>query len=142
MIELLELKNCIETGRYTQALTIIGEMEEMSREDKINKIYSYMIILLMHLIKQHAEKRSASSWERSIYNSVEAIRVTNKRRKAGGYYAGKDELADLCQEAYPRALKNASYEAFEGRYDTSELSEMVIGHDIRNEALKLILQRK
>jgi len=42
MIELLELKNCIETGRYTQALTIIGEMEEMSREDKINKIYNFL----------------------------------------------------------------------------------------------------
>ena len=140
MIELLELKNCIEAGRYTQALAIIGEMEEMSREDKINKIHSYMIILLMHLIKQHAEQRSVRSWERSIYNSIEAIRVTNKRRKAGGYYAGKDELAELCREAYPRALKNASYEAYEGRYDTSELARKVTGHEIRNEALKLILK--
>lgn len=43
MIELLELKNCIEAGQYARALAIIGEMEEMSREDKLNKIYSYMI---------------------------------------------------------------------------------------------------
>ncbi len=105
MIELLELKNCIETGQYARALALIGEMEEMSREDKLNKIYSYLIILLMHLIKQHAENRCTRSWERSIYNSVEAIRVTNKRRKAGGYYADKDELEALCREAYPRALK-------------------------------------
>jgi len=142
MIELLELKACIKEERYADALAIIGDMEEMSREDKINKIYSYMAILLMHLIKQHAEKRSTRSWERSIYNSVEAIRVTNRRRKAGGYYAGKEDLAELFCEAYPGALKNASYEAFEGRYDASELGEMVNENDIRNEALKLILQVK
>lgn len=142
MIELLELKTCIIEERYADALAIIGEMEEMGREDKINKIHSYMVILMMHLIKQHAEKHSARSWERSIYNSVEAIRVTNRRRKAGGYYAGKEDLAELFCEAYPRALKNASYEAFEGRYDASELGEMVNENDIRNEALKLILQVK
>ena len=139
MIELLELKACIKEERYADALAIIRDMEEMSREDKINKIHSYMAILLMHLIKQHAERRSTRSWERSIYNSVEAIRVTNKRRKAGGHYADKEELAKLCREAYPSALKNASYEAFEGRHDASELREMVDEDEIWNEALKLIL---
>jgi hypothetical protein len=125
MIELLELEACIKEERYADALAIIGDMEEMSREDKVNKIYSYMVILMLYLIKQHAEKRSAPSWERSIYNSVHAIRVTNKRRKAGGYYVGKDELEELCCQAYPAALKNASYEAYEGRYDASELAKMV-----------------
>jgi len=140
MIELLELEKCIKEERYADALAIIGDMEEMSREDKINKIYSYMVILMIHLIKQHAEKRSSPSWERSIYNSVEAIRVTNKRRKTGGYYVEKEELEELCCQAYPPALKNASYEVYEGRYEASELAEMVDGNKIRNESLKLILQ--
>jgi len=140
MIELLELEKCIKEERYADALAIIGDMEEMSREDKINKIYSYMVILMIHLIKQHAEKRSSPSWERSIYNSVEAIRVTNKRRKTGGYYVEKEELEELCCQAYPSALKNASYEVYEGRYEASELAEMVDGNKIRNESLKLILQ--
>jgi len=140
MIELLELEKCIKEERYADALAIIGDMEEMSREDKINKIYSYIIILMIHLIKQHAEKYSTPSWERSIYNSVEAVRVTNKRRKTGGYYASKEELDELCRQAYPAALKNASYEAYEGQYNVSELAEMVDEHDIRNESLKLILQ--
>jgi len=104
MIELLELEKCIKEERYADALAIIGDMEEMSREDKINKIYNYIVILMIHLIKQHAEKRSAPSWERSIYNSVEAVRVTNRRRKTGGYYAGKEELEELCRQAYPATL--------------------------------------
>jgi ribonucleotide reductase alpha subunit len=77
----------------------------------------------------------------SVYNSVEAVRLTNKRRKTGGYYAGKAELEELCLQTYPAALKNASYEAYEGQYDVSELAEMVDENDIRNESLKLILQR-
>ncbi len=42
MEELFELKNHIEQGRYEDALALTGEMEEMSRDDKINKIESYM----------------------------------------------------------------------------------------------------
>ncbi|MCH8317859.1 MAG: hypothetical protein IIA88_05080, partial [Bacteroidetes bacterium] len=51
MEELLELKTCIEEQRYADALELIGFMEEMSKEDKIHKIYSYTVILLIHLIK-------------------------------------------------------------------------------------------
>ena len=84
MEELLELRKCIEEQRYPDALLIIGEMEEMSREDKRNKIYSYAAILLMYLIKKEAEQRTTKSWDFSIYNSVTQIAITNKRRKAGG----------------------------------------------------------
>jgi len=52
MEELLELRRHILEQRYEDALDLISEMEEMSREDKINKIYSYGVILLLHLIKQ------------------------------------------------------------------------------------------
>ena len=33
MEELFELRSCIEEGRYADALVLIGEMEEMSRDD-------------------------------------------------------------------------------------------------------------
>lgn len=52
MEELLELRSYIEQGRYADALVLIGEMEEMSRDEKINKIESFLQILLLHLIKQ------------------------------------------------------------------------------------------
>ena len=51
MEELLALRRYIELQRYTEALDLLAEMEEMSREDKVNKIYSFAEILLLHLIK-------------------------------------------------------------------------------------------
>ncbi len=43
----------------------------MSKEDKIHKIRSYAIILLIHLIKQEAEQRTTRSWDCSIYSARE-----------------------------------------------------------------------
>jgi hypothetical protein len=52
MEELLELQQSINSGDYAKALSIVDEMEAMSPEDKVEKIYSYLIILLLHPIKQ------------------------------------------------------------------------------------------
>ncbi len=68
---MLKLRKCIEEQRYPDALLLIGELEEMSREEKVNKIYGYAVILLLHLIKQEAEQRSTRSWEFSICNSLD-----------------------------------------------------------------------
>ncbi len=46
MNELEELRKRIEEQDYVAALQIVDELEEMSVEDKLNKIYSYMVILL------------------------------------------------------------------------------------------------
>ncbi len=51
MEELLELKQLLLKGDIKGALAMVEELEEMSRDDKINNIISYAIILLMHLIK-------------------------------------------------------------------------------------------
>ncbi len=50
MKEILELKRLIQNDDKAGALLLVSEMEEMSRSDKVNKIYSYSIILLSHLI--------------------------------------------------------------------------------------------
>jgi hypothetical protein len=44
MEELFELRAAIEQQRYNDALVLLGEMEEMSREDKLHKIRSYVIV--------------------------------------------------------------------------------------------------
>ena len=138
MEELIELRTCIEQQRYAEALVLIGEMEEMSREDKINKIYSYIEILLLHLIKKFAEHRMTRSWELSIRNSVAAIERVNKRRKSGGYYLTTADLAALIEECYPFALSRASLEAFGGVYDETALANQVDKDEICREALTLI----
>ncbi|MDX1655991.1 MAG: DUF29 family protein [Candidatus Competibacteraceae bacterium] len=138
MDELLELRNHIQQGRYQEALTLIGEMEEMSREDKINKIESFLHILLLHLIKQQAEQRSTRSWEVSISNAIDSIRRVNKRRRAGGWYLDRGDLADSIEEVFPMALRSASLEAFEGRYDAQELATRIDVGLIKDQTLKLL----
>ena len=138
MNELQELRKKIENRDYQGALAIINELEAMSLEDKLNKIYSYTVVLLIHLIKQEAENRTTSSWERSIFNSVKYINKTNKRRRAGGYYASEESLREIINEAYDHALKEASYEAFEGKMDTWELEKKLNREAIEKKAIALI----
>lgn len=138
MNELQELREKIEQQDYQGALLIVNELEEMSVDDKLNKIYSYMVILLVHLIKQEAENRTTSSWNRSIYNSVKYINKTNKRRRSGGYYASNDTLREIIDEAYEHALTEASFEAFEGRMNPTKLGEKVNPDRVKQKAFAQI----
>jgi len=140
MEELFELRRYLEQQRYTEALALLGEMEEMSRDDKINKIYSHAVILLLHLIKQAAEQRTTRSWNFSIWEATREIGRTNKRRKAGGYYLKEQELNDTLQEAYPTALKRAAMEAFGGQYSDEELDQQVNAESIQTQAMNLLKQ--
>lgn len=155
MYEIEELRKKIEAQDYIGALQIIDEIDEMSKEDKLNKIYSYIVILLLHLIKQQAEQRTTSSWDRSIFNSIDNINRTNKRRnavlgvspmsdcdktrrKSGGYYANSDVLQEIINEAYPRAIKEASFEAFEGKLTVNQLEEKIDRDSIKRKAISLV----
>ncbi len=123
--ELDELRQAVKSGDYRQALALIDEMDEMSRDDKINKVMSHMRVLLAHLIQQAAEKRSTRSWENSIDEALSRIAASNKRRKSGGHYLNDDELMESLSEIYPRVLKWAAEEAFEGIYTTDQIASMV-----------------
>lgn len=138
MEELLELRHYIEQQRYTEALNLITEIEDMSREDKINKIYNFAEVLLLHLIKQEAEKRTTRSWELSIRNALRHIARINQRRKSGGRYLDESELCEIITEAYQPALECAALEAFEGCYDDQEVGQKVNRTAIEQKALALI----
>ena len=138
MEELAELRNYIHSERYAEALLLIDELEEMSKEDKLNKIHSHVIILLLHLIKKHTEQRSSRSWEFSIANSIHQITRINKRRKSGGHYADEALLRESLREAFPIALKRASLEVFEGKFDEFELEEKINKNQILEEAFSLL----
>ena len=139
MEELLELKGFLVNGRIPEALAIVEEMTEMSKDDKTNKIFSFSIVLLTHLIQQSAEQRSTRSWELSIFNSVKQIQRSNKRRKAGGYYLTQAELEETLEDAYESALKQAALEAFEGQYEAETIATRIDRNMILNQAITLIL---
>lgn len=139
MEELFTLKQLLLKGDIQGAIAIVEELEEMSRDDKINAISSYAVILLLHLIKQQAENRTTRSWEVSIRNSVRMIQQKNKRRQSGGYYLPQEDLRLALEEAYPEAIDRASLEVEEGRYQSDELVQVVDRQNILNQAMLLII---
>ncbi len=138
MEELITLKNYLLAGDLTAALTLVDEMEAMSKDDKISTIASYAVILLLHLIKQHVEQHTTKSWDVSIRNCVRQINRKNKRRKAGGYYLTKDELLTILQEVFNDAIDQASLEVANGKYDYEQLSALVDKNLIIDQAMNLI----
>ena len=139
MEELLELKGFLLGGNIHEALLLVEEMTEMSKDDKLNKISSFAKILLLHLIKRQAEGRTTRSWDASIENAVYEIQKTNRRRKAGGNYLSIEELREAISDAYRVALSGAAAEAFGGCYTVSQLAAMVDRNNIIDQAIALIL---
>jgi mannose/cellobiose epimerase-like protein (N-acyl-D-glucosamine 2-epimerase family) len=142
MEELLELRTLLMGGHISEALLLVEEMTEMSKDDKINKISSYAKVLLLHLIKRSAEQRSTRSWELSIKNAVNEIQKTNRRRKAGGTYLDQGDLLDALRDMYNISLELAAAEAFGGHYESVELGAMVDREGIIQEAITLILKNE
>jgi len=124
MEEIWELRQALKAGDLQTALAIVDEMEEMSRDDKVQKIASYMRVLLVHKIKQAVEGRSAKSWDVSIRHALRQIASVNKWRKAGGWYLNDDDLSSLLAEVYDAALDWASLEVHEGIYSAAALLSM------------------
>ncbi|HSX80040.1 MAG TPA: DUF29 family protein [Candidatus Saccharimonadia bacterium] len=139
MDELVELRTLLETGRIEEALLLVDELEEMSREDKMNKISSYMRILLIHLIKQQAEQRRTRSWEVSIKEALRQINRTNSRRKAAGVYLSREELRSELEDVYDLALERAALEAFGGVYSVEDIATHVSRAQVLEEALRHIV---
>ncbi len=139
MEELEALRKMVEDHDYSAALTLIDEMDEMAKDDKIVKIKAYIKILLIHLIKQAAEKRNTKSWSRSIDNALDGIFDANKRQKANGFYLTSQEIDVSINEKFNKALKDAAVEAFEGQFSAKELLQLIDPEVIKKEALDLIL---
>ena len=138
MEELLELKGFLLSGNISDALLLVEEMTEMSKDDKLNKISSFAKILLLHLIKRQAEGRTTRSWDASIENAVYEIQKTNRRRKAGGSYLTKEELREAISDAYRVAISGAAAEAFGGCYTVPQLAAMIDREAIINQAIALV----
>lgn len=139
MDELMMLRKMVEEHDYEGALAVISELDEMAKDDKINKIESYLLVLLIHLVKQHAEHRTTKSWNRSIDNSLGGIIKSNKRRSAGGHYLRVEEFRDIIDETFPLAVRNAAYEAFEGIYSADQLLAMIDADKVKEEAFERII---
>jgi len=121
MEELETLRHYLEAGDLSGALTVLDEMEAMSQEDRVNRVHSYLVVLLVHLIKEVVEQRTTRSWQNSIRLALHQIEHHNKRRKAGGYYVPAAEMPELVAEALDTAILVAATEILAGTLSPEEI---------------------
>lgn len=136
MEEILELKDCLLNHQYEQAMMIVEDLEQMGRQDKINNLESFLVILLIHLIKIQVEKRVTRSWRSSILNSLRGIQ---KRNKLGNksHYIKSNQWLEHFAACYPDAIFKAADEAF-GGIEIEELKSMINLATLQNTALELL----
>ena len=54
--ELIDLRQCIVEGRYQDALDIVDDLEGMGKQAILRNIESFLVRLLVHLIKKSSRK--------------------------------------------------------------------------------------
>jgi len=85
MEELLEIRDSIVAGRYEEAIALVDELEAMSQQAILGNIQSFVVRLLVHLIKDR-EEPSTNSWVASISNSLLPIQSLNLKAKGRAFY--------------------------------------------------------
>ena len=97
----------------------------MSRKATLRNIKSFLVRMIIHLIKNQVEQRLTNSWIASISDSVLQIKDLNLQDNKTSYYVKQDEWEEMLEEAIAAAIRPASAEVLNGRLRPSQLSEML-----------------
>jgi hypothetical protein len=136
--ELIDLRTCIQEGRYADALAIVDELEGMSKQAILRNIQAYLRILLIHLIKNQLEQRFTNSWVASIRNSLIEIKKLNLKDNKKSSYINFNEWDTYVEDEIEVAVRDASVEVFNGIYNEFKLAEMVDKNQIIQTSLKFL----
>ncbi len=123
--ELIDLKTSILEGRYEDALAIVDELEGMCERAILRNIESFLVRLMVHLIKNQIEQRLTNSWAASISDSIRQIKKLNLKDNKTSYYINVDEWQPFLEEAIEAAINPASVEVANGRFKPNQLSQML-----------------
>ena len=137
--ELTALKEKILSGAYSEALDLIDELEGMSRQAILRNIDSYLVRLLVHLIKAQVENRMTGSWQASISDSIRQIQKLNLMGNKNAHYIKQEEWEPYLEEALAAAVAPASVEIFEGKYKPLELEPLINSALVMEKADQLLL---
>ena len=121
--ELIDLRNSILEGRYEDALAIVDELEGMSKQAIIRNIESFLVRLIVHLIKNQIEQRLTNSWAASISDSLVQIKKLNLKDNKKSYYINVDEWQPFLEAAIKLAIRPASLEVLNGQLKPKQLGE-------------------
>lgn len=136
--ELIDLRTSILEGRYDDALAIVDDLEGMSKQAILRNIESFLVRLLIHLIKNQVEQRLTNSWAASIRGSIRDIKKLNLKDNKTSYYVDLDEWNSLIDDEFEEAIATASVEVSEGAYTPFQLAEIVEREEIRERARELL----
>lgn len=121
--ELIDLRITILAGRYEEALTLIDELEAMGKQAIIRNIETFLIKLMIHLIKNQIEQRLTNSWANSISDSIVPIKKLNIKDNKTYYYINSDEWQSYLEAAIKLAIRPASLEIFNGQLKAKQISD-------------------
>ncbi len=102
--ELMELRRSILERRYDDALEILDDLEEISKQGTWRKIEAFLVKLVIHLIKNQIEQRLTNSWIASISDSVIQIAKLNSKDHQKSYYIKSDQWGEYLAEAVEIAI--------------------------------------
>jgi hypothetical protein len=136
--ELIDLRTSILEERYEDALRIVDELEWMSKKAILRNIKSYLVRMLVHLIKNQVEQRLNNSWVASIRESVFEIQDLNLMENKTSHYIKADEWDDLLKTAFDAAISKASVEVSNGIYKPTQLQQIVDRQTINSQANTLL----
>ena len=136
--ELEDLRTSILEGRYKDALALLDLLDGMSKKAIFQAIESFVIRMLIHLIKNQVEQRLTSSWAASIRGSLIEIKKLNLKENKKSYYIKQSEWEPMLYDALEVAISDASVEAFEGAYNPFQFTEMVDRNEVLLTAQSLL----
>ena len=136
--ELIDLRNSILEGRYADALEIVDELDWMSKKATLRNIKSFLVRMIIHLIKNQVEQRLTNSWAASISDSVVQIQDLNLHDNKTSHYVKRDEWESMLENALAAAIRPASVEVLNGKLKPSQLSQMIDKSQIVTTAQQLL----
>ncbi|MGK7899828.1 MAG: DUF29 family protein [Hormoscilla sp.] len=123
--ELTDIRTCILEGRYNEALMLVDELEGMSKKAIRQNIESFLVRMLIHLIKNQVEQRLTNSWAASIRDSILKIGGLNIKENKTSYYIKQDEWDEFLENGLSDAIFTASDEVANGVYTPRQLQKLV-----------------
>jgi len=136
--ELLDLRNCILERRYDDALALVDELESMGKQAILRNIESFLVRLLVHLIKNQIEHRFTNYWIASISDSIIQIAKLNIKGNKTSHYINSEDWQPYLEEAFTQAIRPASVEVFGGKLKPKQLEKQIAKTELLATAQQLL----